>query len=305
MPRKIHKTVALLIGLSAAVALAGNDRPTRFTDIGGIVNTRHNMTQSTMSNGQGVQMNSARNDYGQVCVYCHTPHGANSQINAPLWNRTYRATAYNTYDLLGTSTLTQPISQPGKNSLPCLSCHDGQTAIDSIINMPGSGLYNKNQETATAAASNAFLNSWAGTGATDSHMGFTSAANTGGNTDSCLTCHVPGTFANATDFRAFVIGTDLTNDHPVGVRFPLGNPDFKQPGGTQGNALYFEVVSNSHMDSNEIRLYDTGEGPEVECASCHDPHGVPSGGAGTAAFKSFLRVNNDSGTGVCMTCHNK
>ena len=36
---------------------------------------------------------------------------------------------YQTYDLLGTSSLTQPVSQPGVNSLTCLSCHDGTLAI--------------------------------------------------------------------------------------------------------------------------------------------------------------------------------
>lgn len=248
-------------------------------------------------------MNSARNDYGEVCVYCHTPHGSSSVINAPLWNRTIKATTYTTYNQLGTDSLTGTVTQPGANSLTCLSCHDGQTAIDSIINMPGSGRYSPDQMT---SMSNTFLNSWPGTAATNSHLGLASnSAADLGNTDTCLTCHVPGTFFNATDFRAFLIGTDLRNDHPVGIPYPIGGSDFKTPAGNKKGTRFFDMNGNAHMDANEIRVYDTGQGPEVECASCHDPHGVPTAGFGSDNIRSFLRVNNNAGSGVCLTCHDK
>ena len=47
-----------------------------------------------------------------------------------------------------------------------------------------------------------------------------------------------------------------------------------------------------------------GEGFEVECASCHDPHGVPSTGEGSTLLPSFLRVRNEN-SAVCLTCHTK
>lgn len=293
--RKAWAPVACLV---TGIAVAGPDRESTFNNANGIINTRHNMTQSTMGTGQAGQMNSSRNDYGQVCVYCHTPHGANTSVAAPLWNRTTRQTTYTTYDLLGTGSLTQPVTQPGANSLTCLSCHDGQTAIDSVVNMPGSGGWDPNQ---MIDSTNEFLNSWPGTAARDSHLGMTETG--------CLVCHQPGGFGelfpNAPDFKAFAIRTDLTDDHPVGIRFPVGNSDFNQPEAWQNNALYFDRDGNQRMSSDEIRLYSTGEGPEVECASCHDPHGVPSNGSGSNFIKSFLRVDNDTGSAVCMTCHNK
>ena len=50
--------------------------------------------------------------------------------------------------------------------------------------------------------------------------------------------------------------------------------------------------------------FESGDGFEVECGSCHDPHGVPSGGNGSAFLPTFLRVTN-AGSAVCLTCHNK
>jgi cytochrome c553 len=46
------------------------------------------------------------------------------------------------------------------------------------------------------------------------------------------------------------------------------------------------------------RCVCSGEGSEVECASCHDSHGVPSAGAGSRFNPSFLRVNNGIGEGM-------
>ena len=294
--------LALASMWATTAAFADADLPTKFSNIGSIGNTRHNLTQRQTSGGgpSGVNMDPYRNDYMEVCVYCHTPHGANTTVAAPLWNRTMKATTYQTYDLLNTSTLTQPVSQPGISSLTCLSCHDGQTAVDSIINMPGSGRYQASQETTESAT---FLNSWNNSRGPDAsvHVGLSSAG--------CLACHAAGAGivgAGATDFTVFAIGTDLRNDHPVGIRFPPAGAgtDYKDPPRKEARMAYFDNNGSSRADSNEIRLYNTGQGYEVECASCHDPHGVPSAGAGSVFNPTFLRVSN-VGSGVCLTCHAK
>ena len=41
----------------------------------------------------------------------------------------------------------------------------------------------------------------------------------------------------------------------------------------------------------------------VECGSCHDPH-VESGTGTPASGQTFLRIAN-SGSAVCLACHNK
>lgn len=302
--------------LVGTAALADVDLATKFTNQGSVANTRHNMTQRPPAGGvNGAIMDPYRNNYGEVCVYCHTPHGANTDIALPLWNRTIRPTTYATYDLLGTSSLSQPVTQPGPRSLACLSCHDGQTAVDSVINMPSSpgqaallatypGGYLASQ---AGAQNNAFLNAWNNPGSTDAtvHIGLAPVAANG-----CLACHSSGAGivgAGATDFTVMAIGTDLRNDHPVGVRYPTAfgpTVDFKPPTATRGAVRWFDLDGNGRPDTKELRLYDSGDGYEVECSSCHDPHGVPSGAAGSTFNPTFLRVAN-AGSALCLTCHTK
>lgn len=290
---------------------SGPDRPTEFSNTNSVVNTRHNMTQRSKTgadllsggpnSGGASQMDTSRNDYGQVCVYCHTPHGANSTIAAPLWNRAIPTTTYTTYNLLGTGA-SQTYTQPGGSSLVCLSCHDGQQAVDAVMNMPGAGKYSSNPNFT-------FLETWKPSGfSTGSHLGLKSTE--------CLVCHTPTGFGaiiapTATDFTVFAIGTDLRDDHPVGVSYPSTTgtgTDWKTPGGAVskpgGTTLFFDENGDGRMQKTEIRLYDTGQGPEVECGSCHDPHGVPSAGIGSTFLPSFLRKTN-SGSALCLTCHSK
>jgi hypothetical protein len=309
-----HLNLAIKSALIAAVtatsfvAYGGPDDVARKApDVGGIINTRHNLSQSYLG-ATSVAMDLARNQYGEVCVYCHTPHAANTQIALPLWNRTIPSTTYNTYN---SSSMTQPVSQPGPNSLSCLSCHDGTVAIDSIINMPtsggnpGSARYMQSQET---SVNSTFLSSWVNSSGINpsSHL----ALGTPGMPNGCTLCHsatgIGATFGSAVSFDAYVIGADLRNDHPVGVRYPSMGPgvDFNPTSATHNNIAYFDRNSNSKLDSTDIRLYNTGQGFEVECASCHDPHGVPSSGAGSPNINSFLRVSN-SGSSLCLTCHVK
>jgi putative hemolysin len=306
-------SLAVAGALSGMTALATAQPVSKAPNYGGIANTRHNLTQSFLGESAG-WMSMSRNNYGEVCVYCHTPHGANTNVAVPLWNRTIRQTTYTTYDKLAT-TAEQTYSQPGAASLSCLSCHDGQTAMDSIINMPGAGGYNAGQST---AQNNGFLDAWPGGPGQSFYGGHGTLSNTPAalnNYGECQSCHSmngdqhdPGYIPS---FDVAFIGTDLRNDHPVGVTYPKKTgtgTDWKTPTGSKTvNGLltsFFDTDNNDHMDKTDIRLYNTGAGPEVECASCHDPHGVPSGGTGSIFNKTFLRKTNE-GSAVCQTCHSK
>jgi Doubled CXXCH motif (Paired_CXXCH_1) len=303
MSRSVMALLSIAALLAAASARADGDLPTKFTNRDTVGNTRHNLTQRQTSGGPaGVTMDSYRNDYEEVCVYCHTPHGANRTVAAPLWNRTMKVTTYQTYDLLNTGGITQPITPPGIASLTCLSCHDGTTAVDSIINMPGAGRYDAAQET---VENTAFLNN-----AWNNRRGPDASVHARLSATECLACHSASAGivgAGATDFTAFAIGTDLRNDHPVGIRYPVvagAGTDFKDPPRKEARLAYFDTNGNARADPNEIRLYNSGDGYEVECASCHDPHGVPSAGPGSPFNPTFLRVNN-AGSAVCLSCHTK
>ncbi|NOZ51880.1 MAG: hypothetical protein GXP08_01870 [Gammaproteobacteria bacterium] len=289
---------------------------TAATNRGSILNTRHNLTMSFTLIGENLH-NGIRNNYKEVCIYCHTPHGANTQVNAPLWNRTVNTNPYTIYDK--PTTLNRPIGQPGPNSLTCLSCHDGTISPDSIINMPGSGKYNEKAETTWNTA---WLDSW-GEGALEGH-GRLREPTGPQDPGSCLRCHSKDGIVANFPFEAFVIGEDLRNDHPVGIQYPEGpygadvGVDFFEPYkgfiNTSGSMWFHDADGDQYPDKNEPRMYNTGENFEVECASCHDPHGVPIGGpdSNTEFIPSFLRVSNGNvhtgegqSSGLCLTCHIK
>lgn len=70
-------------------------------------------------------------DYGQVCVYCHTPHGSGG--NRPLWNRRLPSGPYRMYE--GPLSMLAD-SQPTGVSRLCLSCHDGTVGLDEVLVRP-------------------------------------------------------------------------------------------------------------------------------------------------------------------------
>jgi cytochrome c553 len=78
------------------------------------------------------------NDYystnqDQICIFCHTPHFA-SATQTPLWNRNDPATTYETYwsPTIDAYAVGDTPDVTG-SSLICLSCHDGVTALNSLI----------------------------------------------------------------------------------------------------------------------------------------------------------------------------
>lgn len=281
----------LVLSLGGNHSYADVDLTSKFSNQSSIRNTRHNLTQRQASGGpSGVNMDPYRNDYGEICVYCHTPHGANSNVGAPLWNRSIPSTTYTVYT---SNSLSQTASQPGAASLVCLSCHDGQQAVDAIMNMPGSGRY-------SSTPNNAFLNTWS------NPSGLGPFAHIGLKQTECLACHSAGAGivgTGAADFTVAAISTDLRDDHPVGVLFPTTSgtgTDWKSPNSNVAGTKFFDEDADGRMDKGEIRLY--GANASVECGSCHDPHGVAT--TGSLFNATFLRKPN-AASAVCLTCHSK
>lgn len=119
----------------------------------------------------------------------------------------------------------------------------------------------------------------------------------GTNSLTCLSCHdgitdMGATFTGTAGFlvrtpmnsATAVVGQDLTNDHPVGMRYPAAT-----------DTTYVTAATVTG-----IKLYGTAGNQTVECGSCHDPHNadwdnLPGG-------PSFLRV---SATQICSRCHLK
>jgi hypothetical protein len=280
---------ALLLTLSATVSAQ--------TPTTGIAATRHNL-----GSGPGIAGRNQVSDTAEVCVFCHTPHGADTGAPAPLWNKRLGVGGapagggtYITYDTLQTPSLDGQIAPVGSISMACLSCHDGTQAMDNVINAPGSG-------GVLADGGGNDGRAWTWTGSTVNPQGRLSSG-------------------------AALIGTDLSNDHPIGIQYCGGglsgsgtvvsgtcnDSDFKAPL-TQlinGNQIFWVDTGGTGKQRTDLPLYQRasgGLGPLVECASCHDPH-VSSGQAGPAGTgqvsgETFLRISNAS-SAVCTACHVK
>ncbi|MCK9374225.1 MAG: cytochrome c3 family protein [Sulfuricurvum sp.] len=86
----------------------------------------------------------------EKCSFCHTPHAANTGVYTAgvLWNKgapsqtsfkMYGASTPNTAGITMAGTTT--LGTVGPASALCLSCHDGISGVNSIVNLPGSGGY--------------------------------------------------------------------------------------------------------------------------------------------------------------------
>lgn len=256
----------------------------------GIANTRHNLGANNALNENYMTAGTT-----EICVFCHTPHASNTGVKAPLWNKPVAlGTSYTTYNTSVSATIDGNVDMSGI-SLACLSCHDGTQAMDTMINKPGSGGYN--------ASGSTLGGTW-----------------TGARQDGT------GKMTNAGEFIS-MLGTDLTNDHPVGIQYCGGgistgsNSTSDASTGTCRDSD-FVAPSNSVIGGARVWWVDTGTGgrqktdmilyarlgsvgasdatngfyqPFVECASCHDPH---------TENATFLRIANTQ-SAVCLACHNK
>jgi len=220
--------------------------------VAGISTTKHNLSVG----GSGTIKANAGELNEEICAYCHTPHGASSTMNgAPLWNKgTVAAASFTLYGassagtagttIAGTSTDTNVNAQ----SLACLSCHDGVSAINSVVNAPGSGGYNGD------AGANALFN-----------------ASTG---DKLMPAGITA------------IGQDLRNDHPVSITYTVGAASLRATNysltGWEGASTVADLLRGSgadkvecgschdpHSSTNATFLRKTNAASAL-CLGCHD-----------------------------------
>ncbi|MFZ5861465.1 MAG: cytochrome c3 family protein [Nitrospirota bacterium] len=267
-----------------------------------ITNTKHNLSSvdpaQLLSSGvlprPGTSRDAQSTPAGtsEICVFCHTPHGASvtgGEFKAPLWNRNldYQASrTYQLYDQVWSFSFEGTLNdaagrRPTGYSRLCLSCHDGTVALGNTLNAPGSGGYL-------------------------GQIPMTGALGPGGT--------IPRGSGDLTgDTRR--LGLDLRNDHPISFTFDstllIQDPELVDP----GPAL--TAPSRKVSDPTPIspaRRYpgnDTNTYDSVQCTSCHNPHQVN--------YPKFLRanwfhneINNPDPTKnhpteqiICLFCHDK
>ena len=264
--------------------------------LAGIANTKHNLS-TTNALADSINMTAGTAD---ICVFCHTPHAANLTVTAPLWNKQNSGATYTTYNTASSTTIDGSVLAVGSVSLACLSCHDGTQAMDNIINAPGSG----GLDTTGGGAG-----------------GRTTIGATTITWDVAQTPARVNAAGNMLGASVAMLGTDLTNDHPIGIQYcgggqtattPAGacvDTDFVAPSNAtiNGQLVWWVNTTGGTAGRNKSdmilynRTFGAAVGPSVECASCHDPH--VEGGTGLAGA-TFLRVSN-AGSAVCLSCHNK
>jgi hypothetical protein len=281
----------------AALLLVASGHVSAQVPTTGIAATKHNL-----GSGPGLSGRNQVTDTAEICVFCHTPHGGSTDAPVPLWNKRLGAPgtpagggSYTTYDTLQTPSLDGTVAAVGSISMACLSCHDGTQAMDNVINAPGSG-----GVLADGGGNDGRAWTWSG-----------STVNAAGRLSS----------------GPALIGTDLSNDHPIGIQYCGGglsgadtvvsgsckDGDFTRPEtqAINGNQIFWVDTGGTGKQRTDLPLYQRatgGLGPMVECASCHDPH-VSTGQAGPAGTsqtsgETFLRVSNAS-SAVCTACHVK
>lgn len=257
----------------------------------GISNTKHNMGSNGHWNYTGVNEHAESagtvgGGTGEICVFCHTPHGANTSGPGPLWNRQFNnvVSSYTMYDSW-TIDGTNPDDSVLTGSMLCLSCHDGTQAMDTLVNGP--------------TGSN-----WTGDNAVGSDQGWDWRESKWMSS---------GVIGNAPEIP--YIGTDLSDDHPVMIQYgggglstttpagTLGDADFNMPGNAAAGGTtiwYFDTDASGALSGHDIKMYTYTVGgttqPYVECYTCHDPH--------LDDTTPFLRLDN-ANSAVCLTCHNK
>ena len=170
----------------------------------------------------------------QVCIFCHTPHTPQGAIK-PLWNKANPSDAV--FTMYSSPTMGVPSNSDlsGSYSLMCLSCHDGSTPMNMLLN-PSS------------------------VGQPEMAGGYTKLGDV----------YYPGSpfasFPGANIGQGYggATGRDLTNDHPVSIVYDASHPDVlrgdlfnpdSKPSGLGG------TVSQKLLFNNRL-----------ECPSCHDPH---------------------------------
>ena len=235
-----------------------------------IASTRHNLSTT----GTGAVTATSETE---ICVFCHTPHGANTTEPLPLWNRELSGATYTPYtsSSLDAETIRgAQLAQPGGSSKLCLSCHDGTLALGTVTNAPGAGLGAGITMTGTAA---------------DGTMPAGSGALTGFTRD---------------------LGTDLTNDHPISLTYDsaLVTADGELVDPSAGHI-------GAKADRPLVPLEPTGEGNalQIQCGTCHDPHIADPTAPVSVKFLRADRFQSAAPTGnftqgsdqICISCHDK
>jgi len=294
------------------------------------------MTKHNLSANPNILFGTSTNGSSEVCVYCHTPHGASlaQPLNTgfpPLWNRRVNvSSSYQTYASAGSPNFdaastggAASLSSAGIKgvSLACLSCHDGTIAFDALVNLQGSGGYQASNiansgpsSPADHALADSLFGAFGGPAVDPSTHAFkagTRGNNTTGNPfGGALFNNVTLDASGANGTAPFPnLTTDLKDDHPISFQIPCDTPLSSTDETLCADPQFAEMVYGSQADSfyggtsNLLYLKRANlAGPSINGALPQDKRdrirAYPSGGA-------TLVSGSDQGAFIeCASCHN-
>lgn len=174
---RIARGTLLLLGLAATPARAQWPNGTS------VDQTPHNLTRPASSTDS--DMRGRIRNYGEVCVYCHTPHEGPAwvgQPRAPLVNRQRPNPSYRMPQHSNQQMPQDP--SPTDRSRICLSCHDGSVGLDVVTNRPNT---------------------------------YTGSAPANHRIDECESCHSGGSPAGGIDWEGVWFNPDMRKQHPFSV----------------------------------------------------------------------------------------
>lgn len=267
---------AMVLGglvVSGAVAAPGDPPPGSITH----GSNPHNLS-SNATHG-GIRAAAPPDGTDQICVFCHTPHGASA--DGPLWNRAAPTSSFPLYsrDLAIKDSYSTGVKAdakyyaqgeagapsghlyPNGASRLCMSCHDGVTAInilrsgDSIAMVANPGLLDPDGSLKGS----------------------------------------PGSL----DAIGSVV--DLSTAHPISFVYvpPTGDPNAIV---NKINNAYGSEKYQTPSDPNVDTPLD-GEG-RMQCTTCHDPHIDNRLIAGLPFWRQAVeRAGFDPYADVCNNCH--
>ena len=264
----MKKLISVALAVSALIATSAYAALT--APGGGVLGSVHDMN----SVGNGI----AKDNQGRVCAFCHTPHHAMDSTDSaagdymPLWSHKLTTESYTQYDSATFDAKLVGAIDPlvGPTRL-CMSCHDGAIAPDQ-------------------------------------HYGAVSGSNKmfAGNEFTGAELQI-GVGAAGALSRTHPIGFDL---EAVCAADAAGSNATGAPGFV-ANIASGATFKGSATKTIQSQLHN---GKIMTCATCHDVHNkdnVVNTAAGLDADhpdvvqRNFLVFATQSGSLLCLSCHNK
>lgn len=226
---------------------------------GGIAGSPHDFSKTnSVAYGSWNQRNG-------ICSACHAAHHTDDAQLAPLWVHATTASAFTPYS---SPTMNASVGQPDKESLACLSCHDGTLGINTQI----SGGTNVN-----SGGASVYVDPSAKIGP-DLH-----------------TTH-PISFT----YDAALATADGALENPT--TYKIGDPKTVLTVSTAPVPTSWAGTSLTGKTIDQAMLF----GGKMQCSSCHDVHRL-DGSSATSTILLRISGSDSGGRGslICRTCHIK